>query len=203
MATRNDLVGQVFGKLTIVRDAGRCPKQNILWESVCSCGSGKGRIGAASDYRSGKLQSCGCLMGVKRRTHGLSRSSTYNIWCAMKDRCLNPDNESFYRYGGRGIKVCARWLVFENFLGDMGERPEGLSLDRFPNNDGNYEPDNCRWATMKEQANNTRRSKFTDAQRAAIAIDTRPRGIVAEQFGTTVGYVSLLRTQWRKHQKGA
>ena len=77
----------------------------------------------------------------------------------MKNRCLNPDAEDTEWYGERGITVCDRWLKFENFLADMGERPEDLTLDRFPNNDGNYEPGNCRWATDEQQANN-RRSRW-------------------------------------------
>ncbi len=83
----------------------------------------------------------------------MSRTSTYRIWCAMKQRCLNPNTAAYHRYGGRGITVCERWVTFENFLADMGERPEGLSLERV-NNNGNYEPGNCVWATPKMQAAN-------------------------------------------------
>lgn len=87
--------------------------------------------------------------------HGMKGTPTYNTWCAMKQRCCYKRNKQFADYGGRGIKVCDRWMVFVNFLADMGERPNGMSIER-ENTDGNYEPGNCRWATMAEQQRNRR-----------------------------------------------
>ena len=96
--------------------------------------------------------------GDKKRTHGRSRTALYLRWQEMIQRCTNPKTAGWELYGGRGISVCGRWHKFENFLADMGEPPPGKTIDRI-NNDGNYEPGNCRWATQSEQNLNTRRSK--------------------------------------------
>ena len=83
--------------------------------------------------------------------HGMFGTRTYVSWCSMKQRCLNLKHIAYHRYGGRGIEICERWMIFINFFADMGERPDGKTLDRYPNNNGNYEYDNCRWANPKEQ----------------------------------------------------
>jgi len=104
--------------------------------------------------------------------HGLANSPTYNSWTHMLQRCTNPRNTAWQRYGGRGIQVCAEWVFFENFLADMGERPEGMTLDRI-DNDGNYEPGNCRWATRREQVLNRGGYKHSAATRARISASNR------------------------------
>ncbi len=99
------------------------------------------------------------------------RPAAYGSWCAMRQRCNNPNSKSYPDYGGRGINVCERWGSFEAFLTDMGDRPEGKTLDRHPNNDGNYEPSNCRWATATEQSANrrpARRMHMPDSERATL-----------------------------------
>lgn len=97
-----------------------------------------------------------------KHSHALNgcKTGTYTSWQAMLERCGNPKFFAYERYGGRGIKVCDRWKSFVNFLADMGERPDGKTLDRYPDNNGNYEPGNCRWATRKEQSQNTSSTKF-------------------------------------------
>ena len=96
------------------------------------------------------------------------RSPTYRSWACMKQRCSNPDHPRYKDWGGRGISFCERWFTFENFLADMGARPEGTSLDRWPNNDGNYEPGNCRWATVDEQAETRRPQRMSKRNTSGV-----------------------------------
>ena len=150
-----DLTGMVFGRLTVINLHDRAGA--IRWHCRCECGNET--ISTASHLASGAAKSCGCLSREKfidrSRTHGLSRSPEYGIWNAMRQRCENPNNKSYARYGGKGITVCQRWTgSFEAFLTDMGPRPSpNHSLDRI---DGtrSYEPGNVRWATMTEQNRN-------------------------------------------------
>src|SRR5262249_52263442 len=94
--------------------------------------------------------------------HGMRNTGTWKCWSSMRDRCFCKTHPFFDHYGGRGIKICERWSAFENFLADMGTRPDGMTLDRIDNN-GNYEPSNCRWTSMKEQNRNRRRAKYYEA----------------------------------------
>jgi hypothetical protein len=153
-ANFRDLTGRVFGRLTVVARAENIGNWQSRWTCRCSC-DGKLVIVRAACITNGGTQSCGCL----RQTHGGSGTREYRIWLAMKMRCADQSQDN---YGGRGISVCERWRdSFENFLADMGKCPSpDHSIDRFPDNDGNYEPGNCRWATAIEQMGNTRKNRM-------------------------------------------
>lgn len=202
MPPRIDLTGQTFGRLTVTGYHGgaRTPSGSITHRWACRCACGAMRAIVAAKLRSGHVRSCGCLRvemtSARFTTHGAApvrgRSATYRSWAAMIMRCENPARWQFKYYGGRGITVCARWRAdFAAFLADMGERPEGCTLDRV-DNDGNYEPGNCRWATLAEQARNSRRARIVEhaGEQLSVAAWSERTGIPATLIA------SRLRRGW-------
>lgn len=161
-----NLTGQQFGRLVAQWPAGIVPDRRTLWLCLCECG--QTALVRDNNLITGNTKTCGCSYKnptdprkapTLRIIHGHARyknwSLTYKSWACMLQRCTNPNEIGYHRYGGRGITVYEPWANFVNFLADMGERPVGTTIDRI-NPDGNYEPGNCRWATPKEQRLNQR-----------------------------------------------
>lgn len=163
-----DLTGLVFGMLTVldkVPDTNG-PAGTAVWLCRCECGN---TIQVASALlRDGKTKNCGCKIyspgKEKPYRHHMTGSPVYGSWANMVARCNNVKNPAYGDYGGRGIKVCERWLDFRNFFDDMGDRPEGHTLDRIDPN-GDYCKENCRWATISVQNKNRRPSKVSKLAR--------------------------------------
>lgn len=167
---RLNLTGRRFCRFTVIKPVRVIARNNTLrW--LCRCDCGNERILLAGDLNSGHAKSCGCYareMAAKlqfRHGHWSNKKASpeWTAWNQMRQRCSNPKNSSFKRYGARGIVVCERWQKFENFLADMGPKPVGpkrfFSVER-KNNNGNYEPSNCKWATQTEQSNNRRSNRI-------------------------------------------
>ena len=191
-------VGARFGQLVVIGRAGNLKHKNgtkssSLWELQCDCGNRT--VVVAARIADGGTKSCGCgmlaAMAIANRTHGKSRTGTYNTWKEMIARCERPTATRYERYGGRGIRVCARWRTFEMFLADMGERPPGTTIER-RDNDGHYESSNCYWATRTEQNRNkstTLSAKQVDAIRIRKA-NGEGTVSVARSLGIPVATVS-------------
>ncbi len=187
-----DILGQRFNRLLVIGRAPSDKRGELRWTCRCDCGNRT--VVLSSHIRSGRSASCGCFRGeltAKRNRanakHGHASNGkptrTYFSWAGMHARCYRPDNKSFVRYGAKGIRVCKRWHSFENFLSDMGERPIGKTLHRI-NGNGDYDPSNCKWATLIEQQSNTIRNHFieVDGISRTVAEWSRIRGFKPQRI---------------------
>jgi hypothetical protein len=185
-----DISGHRFGLLRVVGQA-QARNGRRAWRCVCDCGNTTEALGA--NLRSGHTTSCGCVarsalkLSLKHGGHG---TAEYKVWRGMKNRCENPNEPAYPDYGGRSIKICARWQSFENFLSDMGARPRGMTIERIDVN-GDYAPGNCRWATMREQQGNRR-----DTIRVCIDGRTQALKHWCEELGRAYKTVHLRLTRY-------
>lgn len=193
-----DSTGVRSGMLVAVRYTGANHRGDAMWECLCDCGNTSVVRGSA--LRSGGVRSCGCIPAARageriaaiNKTHGMSGTAEHRIWKNMLSRCSSKKN---LIYGGRGITVCERWMKFENFYADMGPRPgRDYSIDRIDNN-GNYEPSNCRWATKSEQAKNRRTTVLVE-----LNGDTKCLADWAKHYGIEKRTVNArIRMGWSVH----
>lgn len=165
---RENYVGRKYGMLTVTEYSHSDSKGHSYWKCVCDCGNET--VARGAHLKVGNIKTCGCA--GSRKTHGLAGTRLYHIWYGMKARCNNPKSPSYKMYGGRGITVCDEWMGgFEPFSRWALENgyAENLSLDRIDNSKG-YSPSNCRWATAREQANNTRRNRFVTSGGETLSV---------------------------------
>lgn len=146
-------LGEKYGRLTVIRPAGVDKHNKSLWVCLCDCGETK--IVGGGNLKKGNSKSCGCARIERVTKHGGSYNKSYNTWVGMMNRCHNPKDKAYLKYGAVGVRVCEKWHDYLSFASDMGEPKEGESLDRI-NPYGNYEKDNCRWANATIQSRNIR-----------------------------------------------
>lgn len=194
MAPKRDLTGKKFGRLTVIKEIPERMNHSVLWLCRCECGNFV-KV-KSNNLNAGNSQSCGCARiehSIKaHQTHKLSNTKLFDVWCSMRFRCNNPNDGSYHNYGARGIRVCEEWTndfsSFYNWAVSNGYK-EGLTIDRI-NNEGNYEPSNCRWVSRKVQCNNTRQNRL-------ITIDNKTKTLAqwCEELG--LKYQTIEQRLWK------
>lgn len=169
-----------------------------VWKCKCDCGNTTFVV--TNSLNTGNTKSCGCisaeLTSQRMRVHGLSNTRLYQIWSSMIGRCHNPNTPSFGQYGAQGIQVCAEWRNSVQAFCDWAMAngyQDHLTIDRYPNRNGNYEPNNCRWATYDEQAQNRSNTKLTEEDVLRIRADDRPVNVIASDYGITQVHLSQIK----------
>lgn len=187
-----DMTGQRYGRLSVIEMAGHNKHRQRLWRCVCDCGETTEVLGFL--LRQEQTRSCGCLareaIANVNKKHGKSGTQIFNVHSAMMDRCYMQTNHAYKNYGGRGITVCGRWHDFENFYADMGDKPKGMTLERIDNH-GPYSPDNVRWASYKDQANN---------RRSNVVLEFQGRKQTMQQWSDEMGL--KIQTVWARLNRG-
>lgn len=193
-------IGQTFNQWTVIAvnqtirtGFGSDMRHTAASLCKCACGTIK-KVSNACLFRGGSKACRQCAnisMGTKKWKHGLGKTRAYRCWASMKSRCSNPKDPAFRNYGARGISVCDRWMSFENFYQDMGDPPKHRSIERI-NNNGNYSPDNCRWASVVAQNRNTRRNRILTYQGVTACVTE-----LCERFHVNVDRVGCrIRRGW-------
>lgn len=187
---------QQYGRWTLISQVA--PGKHEKWLARCACG--KEKVVLLGNLKRGKSTSCGCfrseVSAERSTTHGQTgKTSTYRSWAHLKGRCLNETDAAFKDYGGRGIRVCERWLEFENFYQDTGDCPPKHSIERLDVN-GNYEPSNCVWLHISLQMRNTRMTRFSEKDVADIRrrlSDGEMTKVIAAEYGVEAGHIRQIR----------
>lgn len=201
MSASVDITGMTFGHLTVLHRAGSNQHKMATWMCRCGCDNGTIVIVTTNALKTGHTKSCGCSRrdcGIRQLRHGHTtkrqQSLTYKSWASMLQRCENDRNPAYDSYGGRGIVVCERWRIFDNFLDDMGTRPHGTTIDR-RNGDLGYYLENCRWAPSIVQVRNRRTVKLNEVSADLIKYMRRRGSLlddIAHAFGVSSQVISSI-----------
>lgn len=195
-----DLLGRKFGRLTVVLKLGKSDR----WAWLCRCECGNQQKATGHNLTRGRIVSCGCrrqeVLDGQRFVHGMTNTPTWKVWKGIIKRCTQLRCKAYPNYGGRGIKVCDKWLTFAGFYEDMGERPTGLTIERVDFN-GDYCKENCKWAPQSEQASNTRRVRFVEVNGERMSL-TRACAALGIRYSRVLDRINKLGWPIEKAMEG-